>query len=162
MKRFVSYFLQFLPLLLFSSVCLAQNSLPDAHLSGTITDLRGGGVGGVHISAFAQNQPQGNIWRATSTTDGQFSLSLPPGKYRIVLTRSSFAPRDYDLELAAGETKTLSVRMELEQLSASVVVTAEAEPLQAQQTTAPVETITRDEIDQRQFKTLPDAFLTLT
>ena len=162
MKRFVSYFLQFLPMLLFSSVCLAQNSLPDAHLSGTITDLRGGGVGGVHISAFAQNQPQGNIWKATSTTDGQFSLSLPPGKYHIVLTRNSFAPRDYDLELAAGETKTLSVRMELEQLSASVVVTAEAEPLQAQQTTAPVETITRDEIDQRQFKTLPDAFLTLT
>jgi vitamin B12 transporter len=163
MKRFVSYFFQLLlPVLLFSGLCLAQNNLSDAHLSGTILDSSGGGVGGVFISAIAQNQPQGNIWKATSTTDGQFSLSLPPGKYHIVLTRNSFATRNYDLQFAAGETKTLNVRMELEQLSSSVVVTAEAEPLQSQQTTAPVETITRDEIDQRQFKTLPDAFLTLT
>jgi vitamin B12 transporter len=159
MKRFVSYFLQVLPVFLFSSVCLAQNHLPDARLSGTITDSSGGGVGGVHINAYVENQPQGNIWKATSTTDGQFSLSLPPGKYHIVLTRNSFATRDYDLEFAAGETETLSVRMELEQLSASVVVTAEAEPLQVQQTTAPVDVITKEEIDRRKAVALTDALL---
>lgn len=159
MKRFVSYFLQLLPLLLFSSVCLAQNNLPDAHLSGTITDSSGGGVGGVHISAFAKNQPQGNIWKATSTTDGQFSLSLSPGKYHIVLSRNSFATRNYDLEFAAGETKTLNIRMELEQISASVVVTAEAEPLQVQQTTAPVDVITKEDIDRRKAVALTDALL---
>jgi vitamin B12 transporter len=159
MKRFVSYFFQLLPVLLFSGLCLAQNNLPDAHLSGTITDLSGGGVGGVFISASAEGQRNGNIWKATSTTDGQFSLALPPGKYHVVLSRSSFATREYDLEFASGETKTLHVRMELEQLSSSVVVTAESEPLQIQRTTAPVDFISKEEIDQRKAFALTDALL---
>jgi vitamin B12 transporter len=137
----------------------AQNNQLDGHLSGTITDSSGAGVGGVHVSAQMENEPKGNIWKATSTTDGEFRLTLPPGKYRVVLERPPFAPREYFLEFASGETKTLNARMELERLSASVVVTAEPEPLQVQQTTAPVDIITKEEIVERQAKTLPDALL---
>src|SRR5262249_27348156 len=53
-------------------------------------------------------------------------------------------------------------KMELEPLSASVFVTAESAPLQIQQTTAPVDTITRKEINDRLLRTLPDALLTST
>src|SRR5262249_57844985 len=53
-------------------------------------------------------------------------------------------------------------KMELEPLSASVFVTAESAPLQIQQTTAPVDTVTRKEIDDRLLRTLPDALLTST
>jgi vitamin B12 transporter len=160
MKRLALYFfLAFLLAVISPSFVFAQNNPPDGHLSGTITDKSGAGVGGVHVSAQIENEPQGNIWKATSTTDGEFSLTLPPGKYRIVLARSPFARREYFFEFAVGDTKTLDVRMELEQLSASVVVTAEAEPLQVQQTTAPVDVITKEEIQQRQSKTILDALV---
>src|SRR5215467_1491347 len=162
MKRFtpVSFFslLVFLLLPVFVS---AQNNSPDARLTGTITDSRGTGVGGVRISATDETDARAIIWKATSTTGGEFTLSVPPGKYHIVLAKTSFASREFDFELTGGERKTLDVRMALEPLSASVVVTAEAEPLQAQQTTAPVNLLTREEMDQRQFKSLPDALLTL-
>src|SRR5262249_20198707 len=128
-------------------------------LSGTITDSSGAGVGGVHVSAQQENEPVRNIWKATSTTDGQFSLAFPPGKYRIFFSRSAFVTREYSLELSGAETKTLDVRMELERLSASVVVTAEAEPLPIQQTAAPADVITKQEIDERLARTLPDALL---
>jgi vitamin B12 transporter len=137
----------------------AQNILPDAHLTGTITDSSGAGVGGVHVRAQNENEPQGNIYKATSTTDGEFTLALPPGKYHVTLMRVPFATREYDLEFAGGETRTLDVRMELERLSASVVVTAQAEPLQVQQSTAPVDVITKEETDERLSRTLPDALL---
>ncbi len=141
------------------SSSFAQNNLPDAHLTGTITDSSGAGVGGVHVSAQNEDQPQGNIYTATSTTDGEFAVTLPPGKYHVLLTRSPFATRVYDVELAGGEAKTLDVRLELERLSASVVVTAEAEPQQVQQTTAQVDAIIKEEIEERILRTLSDALL---
>src|SRR5947207_7563454 len=162
MKRFSPagvFFLFFATI--FPDFCFAQSNLPDAQLKGSITDRTGAGVGGVHVSARNPNDSQGNVWIATSTTDGQFTLTLPAGKYHIVLQKASFTQREFDFDLAAGEAKILSTRLELEQLSASVVVTAEVEPLPVQQTTAPVDVITQSDIAQRQLKTLPDALLTL-
>lgn len=165
MKRFSPVrFFAFLVLIL-PIVCLAQNisqnSSVDAQLAGVITDSSGAGVGGVHVSATNESDAQANVWKATSSTDGIFLLTVPPGKYRIVLTRDSFATREFEFELVSGEQRKLDARMVLEPLSASVVVTAEAEPLQVQQTTAQVEVLTREDIAQRQFKSLPDALLTL-
>src|SRR5579859_6414686 len=161
MSRFAPFlFFSVLVLLLFPDFTSAQNNLPDAKLTGTIVDSSGAGVGGVQVSATKKNEPQSNIWKAISTTDGEFALALPPGGYHVVLARTPFATREFDVEVTAGEPRALDVRMELERLSASVVVTAEAEPLQVQQTTAPAEIVTSEEIQQRQAKTLPDALLT--
>ena len=161
MRRFAfALFFGFLLAALFPEFALAQNNLPDAHLTGTVTDSSGAGVGGVHVSARKEGEPQGNVYKATSTTDGEFALTLPPGQYHVVLERTPFATREYDLEFAGGEARTLEVRRELEPLSSSVVVTAQAEPLQVQQTTAPIDAITRQEIDERLLRTLPDALLT--
>lgn len=159
MKPLVSFSLQFLLAVIFPFVCMAQNNSQDAHLSGTITDSSGAGVGGVHISAVLDGQSRGNIWKATSTTDGAYSLAFPPGKYHIELTRASFATRSFDLEFAGGETKKLDVRMDLQWLSASVVVTAQSEPLQIQQTTAPVDVMTKEEINLRKAVSLTDALM---
>src|SRR5262249_36885618 len=139
----------------------AQNNSLDAQLAGTVTDSSGAGVGGVHVEARNESNSQGHLWKAMSATDGEFTLTVPAGKYHIALTKASFATREFDFDFTAGERKTLNAGMVLEPLSSSVVVTAEAAPLQVQQTTAPVDLITRAEMDQRQFKTLPDALLTL-
>src|SRR5262245_40900136 len=127
-------------LILFSTTALAspQSSSPDAHLKGTLLDSSGAGVGGVQVVAQLANDPQAHFWKATSTTDGAYSLAIPPGTYHIVFQRKPFITREFDFDLsAAGSTHALDLRLELERLSSNVVVTAQAQPLPIQQTTAP-------------------------
>ncbi len=137
----------------------AQFSLPDAQLKGTLLDASGGGVGGVQVIAQLAGDSQAPRWKATSTTAGTYLLTLPPGRYHVVFQRAPFVAREFDLELASAPPRILDLRLELERVSSSVVVTAEAEPLQIQQTPASVTEITREEIDARQSVTLPDALL---
>ena len=144
-----------------NSISPAQSSSPDAQLKGTLLDASGAGVGGVQIVAQLAKDRQSHLWKASSTTDGAYTLTLPPGNYHVVFQRKPFANREFDLALTSpGETRTLDLRLDLERLSSSVVVTAQAQPLQIQQTTAPVDVITRDDIDARLSVTLPDVLLT--
>ena len=132
-------------------------SPPDAQLKGTLLDSSASGVGGVQVTARLNNSAQAQLWKATSTTDGAYSLKLPPGNYRIVFQRKSFITREFDLDLAAPAPRILDLRLELEPLSSSVVVTAQAQPQQIQQTTAPVDVITRQDMDARLSINLTDA-----
>ena len=149
-------------LILFSTTALAspQSSSPDAYLKGTLLDSSGAGVGGVQVVAQLANDPQAHLWKATSTTDGAYSLAIPPGTYHVVFQRKPFITREFDFDLsAAGSTHALDLRLQLEWLSSNVVVTAQAQPLPIQQTTAPVDVITRQDITSRLAVTLPDALL---
>jgi vitamin B12 transporter len=150
-------------LALLSFVCVfpafPQSQLSDAHVSGTLSDPSGAGVGGVQITAQLENSPGAQPFSATSSTDGAYELSLLPGRYVIHFSRDPFAPRDLTWDLAPGETRTVDLRLELARMSSSVVVTAEGEPVLSSQTVAPADVITREEIDQRQAVTLPDLLL---
>jgi vitamin B12 transporter len=137
----------------------AQSDPRDAQLKGTLLDAGGGGVGGVHVTAQLAGDSQAHLWKATSTTAGEYSLVVPPGKYHIVFQRAPFVTREFDLDLLASQLLALDLRLELERVSSSVVVTAEAEPLPIQQTTASVTVLSRADIDARQSITLPDALL---
>ncbi len=149
--------------LLFLSVSVfslqAQSNSSDAHLSGTLQDASGGGVAGVRVTAQIERAAGAQVWTATSTTDGAYALAFPPGRYRVQFVRSSFVARDFVFELAAGESRKLDLRLDLERLSSSVVVTAQAEPTLVQDTSASVTVITRQEIDQRQAVPLSDLLL---
>ena len=142
--------------LIFAIPAHSQSQLPDAHVSGTLTDPSGAGIGGVRVTAQLEGAANAQLWSATSTTDGAYHLSLPPGRYVMHFSRDPFAPREFTWDLSPGESRTVDLRLELERLSSSVVVTAEAEPVLRSQTIAPAELITREEIDQRQAVTLPD------
>ena len=137
----------------------AQSSAPDAQLKGTLLDLNGGGVGGVQVVAQLANDSPSQLWKATSATSGTYLLTLPPGRYHVVFQRPPFVTREFEMELVSGPPRILDLRLELERVSSSVVVTAEAAPLQIQQTPASVTEITREEIDARQSVTLPDALV---
>ncbi len=137
----------------------AQNSPPDAHLSGTLIDASGGGVGGVHVTARPEVKSDAQNWSAVSTAPGEYSLSVPAGRYHVQFSRPPFVTRDFVLDLSPGVSRTLSFRLDLERLSSSVIVTAQAEPTLAPETTAPVTVITREEIDARQAVSLTDALL---
>ncbi|MGB8473307.1 MAG: TonB-dependent receptor [Candidatus Acidiferrum sp.] len=137
----------------------AQNPSSDAHLFGTLLDSSGAAVGEVHVTAQLEGNATAQLWKATSSSDGAFSLMLPPGRYHVTFERSAFVSRDFLLDLAANQVRKLDLSLRLERLSASVIVTAQAEPTLADQTTAAVSVITRKEIDARQSVTLTEALL---
>jgi vitamin B12 transporter len=143
-----------------SSSLQAQNNSSEAQISGKLTDISGSGVGGVQITAQLETSSSAPTASATSSPEGAYLLRLPPGRYRIHFQRDSFVPRDFILDLAAAESHKLDVRLQIERLSSSVVVTAQAEPTPLQETPAPVTEITRDEIAQRQTVLLPDLLAT--
>jgi vitamin B12 transporter len=136
-----------------------QSQLADAHINGHLTDPSGAGVGGVRVTAQLENAGDAPVWSATSSTDGAYDLSVPPGRYRVHFSRDTFAPRDVTVEVAPGETRTLNFRMELQPLSDQVLVTAEAEPISAQQSPAPNSIVGREEIEQRQSVFFPDLLI---
>jgi vitamin B12 transporter len=137
----------------------AQSDSPDARLSGTLLDSSGAGVPGVRVAAQLEGSPNALILAATSANDGSYSLTLPPGRYHFQFVHESFVSRDFTLEFSAGQTRRLDLRLELQRLSSSVVVTAQAEPALAQETSASVTVITRDEIEKRQAVPLTDVLL---
>jgi vitamin B12 transporter len=135
----------------------AQNNSSDAHLSGTLLDASGAGVPNVQVTAQLEGDKNAQLWKASSTTDGAYSLSLPPGRYHVSFERSPFVARDFTIDLSANQQRQLDLHLELEPLNSSVIVTAQAEPTLIDQTTAPVSVITRQEIDERQSVGLADA-----
>ena len=149
-------------LLLFASSAFSQtaNVSGDAQLTGTLTDPSGAGVGSVEITAKPEDRSSGMIYKATSRTDGEYSVGLSAGKYHVRFVRAPFVERAFDLSFAPGETRTLDLRLELERLSASVVVTAQVEPITSEDSPAPVTVISRTEIKQRQSVSLPELLAT--
>jgi len=134
----------------------AQSNTSEAQLSGRLTDFSGYGVGDVRITAELEGSPNAPGVSATSGPDGAYLLRVPPGRYRIHFGHTSFVPRDFVLDLAAGESRALDLRLEIERLSESVVVTANAQPLEANRTPAPVDVLSHQEIEQRQAVSIPD------
>ncbi|HYB61043.1 MAG TPA: TonB-dependent receptor [Methylomirabilota bacterium] len=120
-----------------------------ATLTGLVVDASGAGVSGAHVTATqpGQNKPAGDT---LTSADGRFTLPLDAGKYKIEVTRETFAAGEAQVELAAGRTRELRIPLELEPLSASVVVTAAAEPVATVAASAPVSILTRADIENQQ------------
>jgi len=137
----------------------AQNDSTDAHLFGTLQDSSGAGVGDVHVTAQLEGDPTAQLFKTNSSADGAYSLTLPRGRYHVSFDRYPFVPRDFVFDLAPNEQRKLDLNLNLERLSASVIVTAQAEPMLADQTPASVSVITKKEIDERQSVSLPDTLL---
>ena len=140
----------------------SQENSSDAHLSGTLLDSSGAGIGAVQITARLEADVNAQLWKATSSTDGAYSLAVPPGRYHVQFARSSFALREVVIELAPRESRALSLRLDLAALSSNVVVTANTQPTELAHTPAPVDVIGPEEIEQRQAIALPDLLSTQT
>jgi vitamin B12 transporter len=126
-----------------------------AGISGVVTDPQGSVIANAQVSAESI-PPAGSPVHGVSSSDGRFSLALPPGRYRVTIARDSFATAEQEIVIASGQTSELQVRLALEPLSSKVVVTAQALPLDAESSPAPVTILTREQIDQRVATSLPD------
>lgn len=121
----------------------------NATIEGTLTDPSGAAVAGALISA----QPLDSSVSSTETRSGaygKFSVGIAPGRYRLTIKLTSFKSVEQEFTLAKGQTREWNVRLELEQYSANVVITAAVEPATLETTAAPVDVLTREEIDNRQ------------
>jgi vitamin B12 transporter len=130
-----------------------------ARISGIVTDPQGSVIAQSQVSAESI-PPAGPPSHGVSASDGRFSLTLPPGRYRVTIARDSFARVDQEITITAGETRELQVRLALEPLSSRVVVTAQALPLDAESSPAPLTILTREQIGQRVATSLPDLLAT--
>ena len=138
----------------------AQSDSQNAHLTGQVTDVSGYGVAQVRVVVRPQGRDASQTYETASTADGTYALPLPPGSYRVHFEHPAFVPRDLTAQLAPAVSRKLDVRLEIAQLSENVIVTANAQPLEVNQTPAPVDLIRREEIDQRQTVLLPDLLAT--
>ena len=128
----------------FAAVLISLSAAPSlfaqaqtAKLSGIVTDPQGSAI--ANAQAIAESiSPAGPPVRGNSSAEGRFSFTLPPGRYRITITRDSFAPAHQEISFTAGQMRELQIRLALEPLSSKVVVTAQALPLDVDSSPAPV------------------------
>lgn len=132
-----------------------------ATLKGSLTDPSGAAVAGAEVSARRLDVTTNETFQTKSQADGRFELSLLPGRYRASIVHPSFAQVEEEFVLAPGETREWNARLRLEPLAATVVVTAEREPIPAETASAPVDIVTREEIAERQVIWLAPLLATL-
>jgi vitamin B12 transporter len=134
----------------FSALTHAQST---ATLTGHVTDRSGASISQASVTAERISAPQAAAQspiRAHTATDGSYSLTLPPGKYRIRISAPEMATVEQQFTFASGQRREWNVRMELAPLSSQVVVSAQAEPAPANTVASPVTVLTRADIEQRQ------------
>jgi vitamin B12 transporter len=145
LRIFVLLFFSTIFLLLCSS-SFAQTS---ATIRGKLTDPSGAGLPGARVTAV-QLDTHAVAARTRSDSDGEFSLTIPAGRYRIVVESDSFTRIEREFVLATGENETWNARMELATASARVVVTDTATPQPAETTPDRVDVITAQDIERSQ------------
>jgi len=97
---------------------VAQVPATQTTLGGKITDSRGNPLAGATISA----EGGGHSYRATTLSDGTFSLSLPPGLYAITISHGGFQTVQNDLAVPAGGPLTINVPLSDQNLSSLQVI----------------------------------------
>jgi vitamin B12 transporter len=135
------------------SFCVVQQSSAQSTsiLNGTVTDPAGRPVPGVQVTVEkVPGFPGATPAQVVTGDGGRFQFMLSPGTYRLRVTHPQFARVEQLITLAAGETREWRARLELERLSTTVVVTADAQPVSASSATAPVSIISRQQIEQLQ------------
>lgn len=99
------------------------NAQPSAaSLSGTIVDASGGALPGVVV--IVSPTPVGAPRQTVTSQDGRYDFAtLPAGDYRVEAALSGFGSREALVTLAAGETRTLDMTLELTPFTETVTVT---------------------------------------
>ena len=123
----------------------AAAAQPAGAIEGSVADAGGGALPGVTVTLGGPLAPPGAL--QVSGADGRFSFAmLPAGDYVVVLVLPGFETREATVTVAAGETASIAVVMEIERLMESITVVAEeprifatnvvAAPMVAQQSAA--------------------------
>ena len=136
----------FVVCLIFPVVSFAQ---PNATIHGTVTDPSGSAIAGATVNVQPLNAST-SIAEARSGPNGEFSLAVSPGTYRVTISAADFAASERNVSVAAGASEVFDTRLQLAPLSSHVIVTAAALATSADNAISPVDVIDRTQIDNKQ------------
>jgi vitamin B12 transporter len=166
-RRAVLFYSRYvIALIVFSSVICGSafgQASSTGTLSGILTDASKRAVGGAHIIVTSRTAKQSAtpVAETDSRDDGSFKLSVPAGEYRVVIARDAFARIERDITVTAGQQMDLNLQLEITPLAASVVVTAEAFPVETTSSPVRVDVVTHEQIQAQETISVPDLLATL-
>jgi vitamin B12 transporter len=166
-RRAVLFYSRYIISLLVFSLMICGSAFAQASSSGTLggilTDANKRAIGGAHIVVTSRSATHGSVPAAEtdSKDDGSFKVSVPTGEYRVTITRDAFAKIERDVIVAPGQQIELDVQLKIAPLSASVVVTAESNPVEATTSPVRVDVVTHQQIESQEMISLPDLLSTL-
>ena len=102
-------------------------SLCAATLSGTVRDPSGAGALNAQITA--RNDATGEVIRATSDSQGRYTMELAPGSYQIQISLAGFTTAERRLTIDEGHPAALDIKLELAESHAEVSVHGKGETL---------------------------------
>jgi len=141
---------------IFVSPAFPQSNSAAAQISGNLTDPSGGAIEGARVVAQPLGSFAANSVSSESSREGRYTITVPAGRYRLVVSKSSFLPQQMDVTLAADESRTIDMRLQLATMSSSVIVTGQTLPTSETQNSVPVDVVTRQDIENRQAISIPD------
>jgi hypothetical protein len=99
-----------------------------AGIQGTISDAQGGGVDGATVTLT--NKETGRVLTFTSNANGVYTFSsLPPGQFSISVEKAGFKKQQLDnVTVAAEQTQSIDVTLEIGEASTSVIVSGDSTP----------------------------------
>lgn len=114
------------PIVLFSASMAVHGQGTSGHITGAITDASGAVIPGATVTAV--NDGTGLKREAVTNEQGNYLLSpLPPGVYRVDVTKTGFRPvARTNLTLAVDQTVRMDIALELGTVSETVEVSATA------------------------------------
>ena len=126
-SRWTRFFTVAISCLLFAFSALAQSDR--GTVSGTVKDPSGAAVAGAKVEV--SNLENGNTFRATTTTAGEFTVpSVPTGHYVVMISAGGFkTTKQVGVEVLLAQTARLEVSLEIGQTSDTVSVTATVDVL---------------------------------
>ena len=113
----------------------AQTDVTTGRMNGTVRDADGGGLPGATVEA--KNDDTGYVARATTRQDGFYQLvNLPVGTYTLTASLTGFKTATRPgVRLDVGFAPTVDFRLQLESVTASVMVTSTAPAVEITSTT---------------------------
>ncbi len=116
---------------LLTTACIASAQTTGARLSGTVADQTGAVIPKASISVV--NAGTGLTQTAASDDSGSYTLlALPPGTYRLTVSKDGFAPRQQDgIALTVGQQATLNLALSPGSSGQTVTVTGGADIINA-------------------------------
>src|SRR6202047_1233782 len=118
-------------LMLLCMACLVNGARAQyrAGMQGTILHPQGAGIDGATVTLT--NQETNRLLVSTSDANGVYNfLSLPPGRYSVSAEKAGFKKKVLaNINLAAEQTQSLNIALDIGEGSDSVIVNGDATPL---------------------------------
>jgi hypothetical protein len=116
-------------MLVLLSILPAAAQVTTADLAGHVTDPKGLVIAGAKVTVL--NTDTGFMREVTTNDSGDFIVyQIPPGTYKISISRDGFATKVYDnSQIAVGEKRTLDASLSLATSTQAVTVEMEVLPL---------------------------------